>query len=395
MAIHTLLPVDVSARIVPERRTAKRAARAELVVSVSDGAFVADASVPLPASPDVILMERALRAVHGPIREVLRLTSGDSTHADSLLRDIDGTGSFRRIGREAAYAVSLAYRKLSARREGKPLWKIVAREANTIPAIPLHLVSLYQSSHTPQEEPFAGYGVLIGGSPRRRAETAAAIYARFWRIVKRTHGHESGYVHPGRSADSVLELVRRGIGDVRDVSIVVDVGADHFYGRGKYRRGGEFLDRGEMIDLYGALTRRFDISCFIRPFAMDDIESFHALVARLPKEVAVESPLYGVLSGPDLVRRLVFTQAGNMLRISPNDYATLSDMYASASLARSAGWRVVFDGSVGSLSDSSSADIAAGLGADILDLGIPGTLPGRMVSGRLATLERELSREGR
>lgn len=87
-----------------------------------------------------------------------------------------------------------------------------------------------------------------------------------------------------------LFLLKNAIGNL-GVKIAINCKASQFYKGGKYLLDGQEFTRGELVDFYKDLAKRFDIILLKDPFAAGDTEGFKELAKELTNTVIASGDL--------------------------------------------------------------------------------------------------------
>ncbi len=401
VSTHTIHRLKVHAHAILDSRGTPTVA-----VELSNGVHTVTASVPSSKEAsergarevrddDGVHVDTAVANVNGPIAGVLRLAPLDPILVDRMLVDLDGTKDKSRLGANAILPVSIAMRRLAALHEGIPLWRYIAHESNSLPAFPrLYMNMLNGGVHADFRLPFEEYLVVINGrDPEAMYKKATTIFGRLGRIVSAAHpevrmGELAGYAPAIAELTKPFELLREAIAHDPDTHLGIDVAASKLYHEGLYFLNGEAHSRKELLALYKDLVERFDIRTIEDPFDAHDLEGFQAVTKALGEKALIVGDDLTVTS-PELVRRLAFGKAGNALVIKPNDVGTISEVYAAAQIARSAGWELIAAHRLGETSDTFLSDLAVGLGCFGIKAGAPTQKENRVKYERLTKIGKE------
>jgi len=327
--------------------------------------------------------------------------AADQAGLDALLRDLDGTPNFARIGGNVAIAVSLAAAKAAAASRGMPL---------------------YRSLGGPRGMPFP-FGNVIGGGRHavggttiqeflvvsQGASVAANVRAnaRVHHLLKAAlsdrfpdgplgRGDEGAWVARLADEDALALLAdtcRAVEAEVRfPVRPALDLAASEFYHGGTYRYRERALTTDEQIEFLVRLVETHGVYSLEDPLDQEDFEGF----ARLTELVGSRCKVIGddlFATNVTRLRRGIEMRAANGILIKPNQIGTLSETRAAVDLAHQAGYATVVSHRSGETTDDTIAHLAVAFGS----LGIKtGAVGGERIAklNELIRIEEELQGGG-
>jgi len=377
-------------------------------VTLSDGEYSVHAKVPTGTNSgncgakelrdrDSDRVDGAVDNINGPIADMLRLSALDPLLIDKKLLELDGTLDKSRLGANALLGVSIATRRLAALHAKVPLWKFIARESNSLPAFPrLYMNMLNGGVHADFRLPFQEYIVVAEGKdPVAMYRKVETIFGRLSRIIKERYpnvpvGREGGYSPLFAEIEKPFELLREAMAHETDAFLAIDVAGSELAHNGLYVFNHVVYKREEMLAIYKDLTRRFDVRSIEDPFDKNDIEGFQTMVKTLGNRLLVVADNL-TLTDPTVLRRIIFAKGANALLIKPTQVGTLTEVYAAATLARSAGWKLITGHAAGETDDPFIADLAVGLGCYGIKAGAPTKQECRAKYERLLGIGKEFS----
>src|SRR5437867_2381821 len=256
----------------------------------------------------------------------------DQAGLDRLLRQIDGTPNFARIGGNVATAVSLANAKAAAASSGKPLFRYLTGPQG--PSIPLPLGNVIGGGrHAIGGTTIQEYLVVSQGpTALANVMTNARVHALVRDVlIKRLPGVPLGRGDEGawvaqlqdEEALSLLADVCRKV--EREAAFPVrpalDLAASEFYRGGKYRYRDRTLSAKEQIDFVERLARDFSLFSVEDPFDQEDFGSFTELTKRIGDRCKVIGDDIFV-TNVERLRRGIEQRAANAILIKPNQMRT-------------------------------------------------------------------------
>ncbi len=323
----------------------------------------------------------------------------DQEGLDRLLRDLDGTPNFARIGGNVAVAVSLANAKAAAHAAGIPLYRFLG-------------------GPSARKMPFP-FGNVIGGGRHAVGGTTIQEYlvvsqgptvagnvfanARVHRLIKESlskkhpgdplgRGDEGAWVAKLDDEEALALLADSCRAVAKEVGFPVrpgmDLAASEFFQDGTYRYKTRALSPGEQVDFLARLAKDYGVYSFEDPLDEEDFDGF----AELTKAIGTRCVLIGddiYCTNAERLREGIARGSGNAILIKPNQIGTLTETRATVETARRAGWATVVSHRSGETTDDTIAHLAVAFGS----LGIKtGTVGGERTAklNELIRIEEEL-----
>lgn len=322
----------------------------------------------------------------------------DQDGLDHLLREIDGTPNFSRIGGNVAVAVSLANAKAAAAAGGTPLFRHLGGDPKRIP-FPFGNV-IGGGRHAVGGTTIQEYLVVSQG-PRVAANVFAN--ARVHRLIKEAlskkrpdeplgRGDEGAWVAKLDDEEALALLADTCRTVEKEVGFPVrpgmDLAASEFFKDGKYRYKAQELSPEGQIDFLVRLVKDYGVYSLEDPLDEEDFDGFAALTKAVGKRcVIIGDDLF--CTNVDRLRDGIAAGAGNAILIKPNQIGTLSDTRATVETARKAGFETVVSHRSGETTDDTIAHLAVAFGS----LGIKtGTVGGERTAklNELIRIDEEL-----
>lgn len=124
------------------------------------------------------------------------------------------------------------------------------------------------------------------------------------------------------------------------------------------------------------------------PFAENDYDGFKKMTAAVGNRILVVGDDLTV-TNPEILKTMIGEKAGNALIVKPNQIGTLSEVYETVRLAKTAGWKIVASHRSGETEDAFIADLAVGIGAFGIKAGAPSQKERVVKYNRLMEIEKE------
>ncbi len=347
---------------------------------------------------------------------VVGLDARDQAAVDAALHVADmnasdvvapGSPAFRRLGANAALAVSLAAAQAATSALARPFYRHIAALVGGDPLLPLPMVNMVSGgAHAGRNLDIQDVLVMPVGAPTYKAglEMVVRVYWELRALLVEAGrpplvGDEGGFGPTLDQNEEALALVARAIDRAGlrpgvDMALALDVAATEFYRDGAYHLEHEglrqrTLDASDMVALVEGWAARYPLVSIEDALAEDDWGGWRLLTERLGPRLQ--------LVGDDLfttnVARLTqgITQgAANAVLVKVNQIGTLTDTLAALRVAREGGYRAVVSARSGETEDEWLADIAVGSGAGQIKVGSVARSERLAKYNRLLRIEEEL-----
>lgn len=372
----------------------------EATVVLSDGT-VGVASVPSGASTGIYEATEkrdsenkryggmgVLEAVSGICKyispEIIGCYAAEQSVIDRLLCELDGTQNKSKLGANAILAVSLANARACANSYQIPLYRWLGGVRAVRLPIPMMNI-LNGGAHASnnieiQEFMIAPVGARSFSDALR---IGSEIYHSLGNILKDKGystgvGDEGGFAPSLDSDESAIEYIISAIEhsgyDTRDVKIALDVAASEWYraDKGIYEmpKRGTKRDKGELIDHYRELIRKYPIISIEDPLDQRDFDGWAELTSEIGDDVMlVGDDLF--VTNPKRFADGIDMGAANAVLVKPNQIGTLSEVIQVTDMASACGYAYIISHRSGETEDTTIADIAVGTGAPFIKSGAP------------------------
>lgn len=317
-----------------------------------------------------------------------RLFSADPANpasVTSVLKKIDGTANYSRIGGSAAYSISVASASAAALSKGITLCRLIDPKNNKLP-LPLGNV-IGGGKHGGPKSPSV-QEILVAAvgarSLREAIELNLSVHAEIGRRLSESEsypvgrGDEGGWA-PGVSDEAALLVAKEASEQVADkegrrLRVGLDFAAGSLYDeknlRYFYRASGKSLTREGQISYVSELADKFDLFYIEDPLQEEDFDGFARITSSLPSRLVIGDDLYTTnrsrLSA-GIARR---STSGAVMKV--NQVGTLGEAIEFSRYAREAGNVVVASHRSGDNESGSLAHFAVGMGCALIKTGVVG-----------------------
>ncbi|QOV69734.1 phosphopyruvate hydratase [Citrobacter sp. BDA59-3] len=327
-------------------------------------------------------VQKALHNIQHEIAPALIGTDiNDQKLIDSILIELDGTGTFSRLGGNASVACSMAAIYAAANNAHLPLWKYLAGDRKV--AMPLPQIQIFGGgAHAGRRIDIQDLMVIANGAKsfEEALVMTAEVYHSAGRIMKQ-RGHLSGVADEGgwwpefSSNEQALDTLVKAIESAgyvpgQDVSIALDIASSEFGKEGRYRLALEATeyDSDGMCELLLGWLDRYPILSIEDPLAEDDEQGLIAFTNAAGSRVQIVGDDYFVTNG-ERVKAAAEIGACNAVLLKANQAGTITQLRHAFSEAQKAGYGSIVSARSGETEDNIIVHLALGLNAGQLKVG--------------------------
>jgi len=285
------------------------------------------------------------------------------------------------MGGNAITATSLACARCAANSMGMQLYQFIAPYARTLPVPMFNVIN--GGRH-------AGSGLAVQEFmivPRIARNFAEAlrmgceIYGELGAVLTKKYGSkargvgdEGGYAPPIKKTRDALEAMEEAVrrsGYSKRVVFALDCAATGFYDEKHrtYAIDGRKMARDNLIDYYRELCREYPIKSMEDPLAENDFGGFAYAMKRLRGILIVGDDL--LTTNLKRLQKAVEIGSVSALLLKVNQVGTLTEALDAYAYAKGNGLKVIVSHRSGETCDDSIADIAVGIGAEMIKAGAP------------------------
>lgn len=300
---------------------------------------------------------------------------------DALLETLDGSGTFSRLGGNAAVACSMAALNTAASDTGLPLWKYLAGDAQV--ALPLPQIQIFGGgAHAGRRIDIQDLMVIANGATsfQQALVMTAEVYHSAGRIMKQRGllngvADEGGWWPAFSSNEEALDTLVKAIEGAgftpgQDVSIALDIASSEFGKNGRYRLALESAeyDSDGLCELLLGWLDRYPIVSIEDPLAEDDEAGLIAFTRAAGSRVQIVGDDYFVTHA-QRVQAAAEKGACNAVLLKANQAGTITQLRNAYRAAQSAGYGTIVSARSGETEDTTIVHLALGLNAGQLKVG--------------------------
>lgn len=327
-------------------------------------------------------VQKALSNIKERVRPALTgLDVHNQQLIDTLLTELDGTGTFSHLGGNTAVACSMAAINAAANDAHLPLWKYLAGDSTV--AMPLPQIQIFGGgAHAGRRIDIQDLMVIANGAKsfEEALVMTAEVYHSAGRIMK-ARGHLSGVADEGgwwpefasneQALDTLVKAIE-GAGYIpgEDVSIALDIASSEFGKQGRYRLALESTeyDSEGMCELLLGWLERYPITSIEDPLAEDDEAGLIAFTRAAGSRVQIVGDDFFVTSA-SRVKAAAEKGACNAVLLKPNQAGTITQLRNAFTEAKAAGYGSIVSARSGETEDNIIVHLAVGLNAGQLKVG--------------------------
>ncbi len=314
------------------------------------------------------------------IPKLIGLSANKQEEFDELLREIDGTTNFSKMGGNISVALSLACAKSAANSNGNSLFEYLSKDTEyTIPA-PMANV-LGGGAHAVGGTDIQEYLVTAFDDDINTAiEANALVHKTVKSLLKERFpnialgkGDEGAWVAPLENVEA-LELVVKAANQVEQETGVeirpgLDMAASEFYKNGTYNYKEQSLTPEEQVDFVLGLIEEYNLHSVEDPLDQEDYESWASLTKQTDALI-IGDDLY--VTNPERLQKGIEMKATNSILIKPNQIGTLTDTRKAVEMADKADMATVISHRSGETTDTTIAHLGVAFGSHAIKTGIMG-----------------------
>lgn len=327
-------------------------------------------------------IQKALANIKNEIAPALiGVDVADQRLIDALLIELDGTGTFSRLGGNAVVACSMAALYAAANDAHLPLWKYHAGDNDV--AMPLPQIQIFGGgAHAGRRIDIQDLMVIANRAKsfQEALVMTAEVYHSAGRIMKQ-RGHLNGVADEGgwwpefssneQALDTLVKAIE-GAGYIpgQDVSIALDIASSEFGQGGRYRLALESseYDSDGMCELLLGWLDRYPIVSIEDPLAEDDEAGLIAFTKAAGSRVQIVGDDYFVTNA-ERVAAAAQKGACNAVLLKANQAGTITQLRNAYEQAKSAGYASIVSARSGETEDNIIVHLALGLNSGQLKVG--------------------------
>ncbi|WP_300899897.1 phosphopyruvate hydratase [uncultured Helicobacter sp.] len=328
----------------------------------------------------------------------------DQSKIDLILKKIDDTDNYSKLGANATLGVSMAIARASAQSLHLPLYRYLGgSNALTIPTPMLNIIN--GGSHADNTVDFQEYMIMpLGFDSFAESLCASAEVYHHLKAILNEQGHitsigdEGGFAPNLKNNDEPIEVIlkaieKAGYKPLEEIAIALDVASSELVGKDSmYHLAGEgkVLDSAGMIEYYENLIAKYPIVSIEDGLSEDDWEGWKLLTQKLGNKIQlVGDDLF--VTNKKILQEGINSNIANAILIKPNQIGTVSETMQSMRLAQRNNYKCIMSHRSGESEDTFIADFAVALNTGEIKTGSTARSERIAKYNRLLEIEREIS----
>jgi len=327
----------------------------------------------------------------------------DQSNIDKMMRKVDGTDNFKKIGANAALAVSIACVRAAANAyKVEPFQYLGGYSADLLPLPMMNIVNggLHAANNLDIQE----FMIMPIGAEKfsEGVRMCAEVYQTLKKqLVNRglsiAVGDEGGFAPDFKGHEDAIKQIidaieKSGYECGKDIKLALDAAATEWYDGENYvmPKSGHIYTTDELLSYWEDLAEKYPILSIEDPAAETDWELWKQITKRLHTQI-VGDDLF--VTNTVRLSEGIEKKAANSILIKPNQIGTVSDTIEAIKLAKSVGMGTVISHRSGDTEDTFISDLAVGLSAGQIKTGAPCRSERTAKYNRLLYIEKMLRSE--
>ena len=335
--------------------------------------------------------------------ELVGICAYDQAAVDGLLKNLDGSENYNKLGANATLGISMALARAAATSLRIPLFRYLGGiQASLLPVPMLNVIN--GGSHANNTVDFQEYMILPLGFEcfKEALRASVEVYHTLKGLLGSKGlstgvGDEGGFAPNLSSNEEPLTLLleaieKAGYRPSEEFGLALDVASSEFYEAGRYRLDseGRLLDYEELVDYYEKLTNKYPLVSIEDGLSEDDWQGWKHLTNKLGNKIQlVGDDLF--VTNTKILKEGIQKGIANAILIKPNQIGTITETLDTIRLAQKSGYKTVISHRSGESEDSFIADLAVGLNAGEIKTGAPARGERNAKYNRLLEIHQEFS----
>ncbi len=334
--------------------------------------------------------------------ELVGLSPYNQAEIDAIMKELDGTENYSKLGANAVLGVSMAVARAAAKSLHLPLYRYLGgSNALVMPTPMLNIIN--GGAHANNDVDLQEYMIMPTGFDEYKEALRASseIYHTLKKLLA-SDGHptalgdEGGFAPNFKNNEEPIEYILRAVEKAgykpgEEVVIALDAASSEFYNDGKYefKGDGKVYSSEELVEFYAILVEKFPIVSIEDGMAEDDWEGWKLLTERLGDKIQlVGDDLF--VTNKKILAEGIEKGIANAILIKPNQIGTVSETMQTVRLAQRNDYNCVMSHRSGESEDAFIADFAVALNTAQIKTGAPARGERTAKYNRLLEIERDL-----
>jgi len=327
---------------------------------------------------------KAVANVNTIIAKAILKKSFTQRELDNTLIALDGTPNKKKLGANAILGVSLAFARVTAASQNKPIWSYIKTLSKTKQVtLPVPMMNIMNGgAHAVNSTDIQEFMIIPHGFTTfsKALQAGTEVFHALKKILhdkglSTTVGDEGGFAPSLPTNEDALKLVveavkKAGYKPGTQISIALDVASSELYKDGKYHLASEkkTFTSEEFVQYYVDLVKKYPIISIEDALDEDDWDGYALLTKKLGKKIQlVGDDLF--VTNVERLQKGIELNVCNSILIKFNQIGTLTETLDAIALGAKAGYSSVISHRSGETEDATIAHIAVGTGAGQIKTG--------------------------
>jgi enolase len=316
--------------------------------------------------------------------ELVGYNALDQVTIDTVMRQLDGTPTKKKLGANAILGVSMAVARAAAAQIGLPLYKYLGGPNAKVLPVPMMNI-LNGGAHSDAPIDFQEFMIMPRGLPSfsEALRCGAEIFHALKAVLKdrglsTAIGDEGGFAPKLKSAEDALDSIsiaveKAGYKLGSQVAIALDAASSEFYDKAKKayvfkKSDGSRRTGAELVAYYRKLCAKYPIVSIEDGCAENDWATWKLLTDALGDKVQIVGDDLFV-TNVDFLRKGIEKGVANSILVKVNQIGTLTETFDAIELARENRYTAVISHRSGETEDTTISDIAVATNAGQIKTG--------------------------
>ena len=331
--------------------------------------------------------EESLHILNENSAKFLEFESNDLKSIDGMIKSIDKTSNYSKIGGALAYAVTIASMESASKAANKPLFELISEQNEYRFPIPIGNI-LGGGAHAGPGTPDI-QEILIcatGAKTIRDAiETNFKVHKELRNVIEKAdpsftngRGDEGGWA-PKCDNEKALELCAKACENLgyalgKEVSLGVDFASSTQWDEEKnlynYERAGFENTPEEQIEFAANIIEKYKLSYAEDAVHEEAFDDMSELVSKFPKTMITGDDL--TVTNKDILKKAIESKSCNAAILKVNQAGSLYDALEFAKTAKNNNIKLITSHRSGESIDSQISHIGIGTNSKMLKVGVVG-----------------------
>jgi len=334
--------------------------------------------------------------------ELVGLSPYNQAEIDGILKELDGTDNYSKLGANAVLGVSMAIARAAAKSLRLPLYRYLGgSNAMILPTPMLNIIN--GGAHANNDVDLQEYMIMPTGFDdfKEGLRASSEIYHTLKKLLA-SEGHstalgdEGGFAPNFKNNAEPIEYILKAIEKAGykpkdEIVIALDAASSEFFEDGKYNLKGEgrVLTSDELVEYYAELVNNYPIVSIEDAMAEDDWEGWAKITQKLGDKIQlVGDDLF--VTNKDILAEGIQKGVANAILIKPNQIGSVTETMQTVRLAQRNGYNCIMSHRSGESEDAFIADFAVALNTAQIKTGAPARGERTAKYNRLLEIERDI-----